>query len=342
MADGKVGPVTNGLPLLRTAASRAGNGLLLLRAPASRVGNGLLLLLIAVAGAVNGLFLDRIQVWRWALFVIIPLVAYLQGRHLPVRRDWALLATVAAPMTVWLPADLPTVIGGLLSLGIFVTLPWLAGRFRRQQAELIKAGHERVQHLERERHLVAEHARLRERARIAADMHDALGHELALIALRAGALELAPDLTDRGRAAAAELRESAVSASDRLRHTVTGLRAEPAVEELVDRARDAGMTIRLHQAGDLGSAAGGTHRVVREALTNAARHAPGSAVDVRLERSGDTVTVTVRNPVVEPAQRSESGSGIAGLRDHLAAGGGTLRVADEEGVFTVTAHLPAR
>lgn len=304
--------------------------------------NGLLLLLIAGAGAVNGLFLDRIQQWRWALFVIIPLLSYLQGRHLPVRRDWALLGAVAAPMLVWLPAGFPIAIGGLLSLGLFVTLPWLAGRFRRQQADLVRAGHERVEHLEREQHLVADHARLRERARIAADMHDALGHELALIALRAGALELAPDLTDRGRAAAAELRASAVSAADRLRHTVTGLRAEPTVEELVDRARDAGMTIRLYPAGDLGSAADGAHRVVREALTNAARHAPGSAVDVRLERSGATVTVTVRNPVVESPRRSASGTGIAGLRDHLVAGGGTLTVTDEEGVFTMTAHLSAR
>ncbi|GAA1645950.1 sensor histidine kinase [Actinoplanes couchii] len=400
--------------------------------------NGLLLLLIAVAGTVNGLFLDRIQEWRWALFVLLPLVAYLQGRHLPVRRDGLLLAAVAVPQIVWLPADFPIVIGGLLSLGIFVTLPWLAGRFRRQQAELVRAGRERVEHLEREQRFVAENARLLERARIAADMHDVLGHELALISLRAGALELAPDLTDRDREAAAELRESAVSASDRLRHTVTGLRVippsrsvaeaepggrlaevgedrlpeeagpggqpaeagsggqlaeagpggqpaeaeevagverfepaaevgevagverfEPAaevgevagverfegvaeVERLVGRARDAGMTIRLDPGGELGSAADGVYRVVREALTNAARHAPGAEVDVRWERVGDMVTVTVRNPVVGPIRRSESGTGINGLRDHLASAGGTLHAAEEKGVFTVTARLEAQ
>ncbi|MEK8107283.1 histidine kinase dimerization/phosphoacceptor domain-containing protein [Micromonospora sp. M12] len=105
-----------------------------------------------------------------------------------------------------------------------MTLPWLAGRFRRQQADLVRAGAERVTHLERERQFVADHARLRERAQIAADMHDALGHELALIALRAGALELAPDTTESSREAAAKLRESAVIATDRLRHTVNRLR----------------------------------------------------------------------------------------------------------------------
>ncbi|MFD0891427.1 histidine kinase, partial [Streptosporangium algeriense] len=54
-------------------------------------------------------------------------------------------------------------------------LPWLLGRSAHQQAELVV--------------ITAERAMLQERARIAHDMHDTLGHELSLLALRAGALE---------------------------------------------------------------------------------------------------------------------------------------------------------
>lgn len=313
--------------------------------------NGVLLVVIAGAAVLNGLSMDHLPAWRQALFAALTVAAYLHGRHLPVRRDLLLLAAVALPAAGYTVVDPAAGIGALLAVGVFATLPWLAGRFRRQQAALVEAGAERVAHLERERQFVADRARLLERARIAADMHDALGHELALIALRAGALELAPDMTEGNREAAAQLRASAVVTADRLRHTVTGMRTAPdpmagqSLDALVDRARDAGMTVRLQRVAGLGTDSAPTdravHRVVQEALTNAARHAPGTDVDIRLEQTGDTITVTVRNPVGQPSQRSAAGTGIAGLRDYLATIGGTLRAEAEEGAFTVTAHLPA-
>ncbi|MEV5445684.1 histidine kinase dimerization/phosphoacceptor domain-containing protein, partial [Streptomyces sp. NPDC052644] len=88
-------------------------------------------------------------------------------------------------------------------------LPWFAGRFWWQYRELVRAGWERAAHLEREQRLVAEQARLRERARIAQDMHDVLGHDLSLIALSAGALQLAPGLADGHRATARDIRARA-------------------------------------------------------------------------------------------------------------------------------------
>ncbi|OSC73229.1 sensor histidine kinase, partial [Streptomyces sp. BF-3] len=55
-----------------------------------------------------------------------------------------------------------------------VLVPWFVGRFSRQYRELVRAGWERAEQMERERRLVAEQARLLERARIAQDMHDVL------------------------------------------------------------------------------------------------------------------------------------------------------------------------
>jgi signal transduction histidine kinase len=324
------------------------------------VRNGALLSTIAGSALVNGLSLDAVPPWRQLVFLVLTVLAYLHGRHLPVARGWLLLAAVALGGVVATALDFWTGIGALLVLGVFVVLPWLAGRFRRQQAELVAASQDRVAQLEREQRLLAEHVTLEERARIAADMHDSLGHELALIALRAGALELAADLSDRNQRAATELRESAVTATDRLRQTIGVLRAsdtvpteppdEP-VEDLVDRARAAGMTVALqHAAARPGAPASlpplvdrAVHRVVQESLTNAARHAPGADVLVRIKRAEGTVTVTVDNSAGSaPAPAGGGGgNGVAGLRERVRLLGGTLSAGPRAGGFTVTARLPA-
>lgn len=298
---------------------------------------------------VNGLNLDHIPAWRQLLFVVLAVAAYLHGRHLPSARDWLVPAAAALPGAVYLVVDPGRGAGALMGLALFVVLPWLAGRFRRQQADLVSAGRERIAQLEREQELIADQAGLRERARIAADMHDSLGHELALIAIRAGALELAADMTHPNQQAAAALRASAVTATDLLRGTVGTLRATATVEALVEHARAAGLTVSLHREGTHTALPPATsravHRVVQESLTNAARHAPGAEVTVRLLRSSDKVTVTVRNngPRAAPApSRTEGGSGLAGLRERVRVLGGTLRARPEEGGFVVTAQIPVR
>ncbi|WP_372505159.1 sensor histidine kinase [Streptomyces parvus] len=106
-------------------------------------------------------------------------------------------------------------------------LPWLAGRYVRGRRELVREGWQLAHRLEERQHLVAERARLAERADIAADMHDSLGHALSLVALRAGALELSPDLTDRDRADVAELRGTIADAVEHLRETVAVLHDAP-------------------------------------------------------------------------------------------------------------------
>ncbi|WP_106982915.1 MULTISPECIES: sensor histidine kinase [unclassified Streptomyces] len=139
-------------------------------------------------------------------------------------------------------------------------LPWPAGRYRRARPALVHEGRQRARHLEQRQRSVAEQARLRERTRIAADMHDSLGHELSLIALRAGALELSPTLTDQDRADLAVLREAVSDAVGHLRDTIGVLRdgfegqepmassVEP-VEELVARTRESGVTVHLRREG---------------------------------------------------------------------------------------------
>ncbi|WP_461019599.1 histidine kinase [Streptomyces daliensis] len=129
------------------------------------------------------------------------------------------------------PPDDP-LLGCLVMLAALVfgaVFPWVVGRYRRQHRALVAAGWERAERLEREQRAAAERARLRERARIAQDMHDALGHELSLIALRAGALQVAPGLSAEHSASAARLRGAAAEATDRL-HEIIGVLRDPTEE----------------------------------------------------------------------------------------------------------------
>ncbi|MGI5201216.1 sensor histidine kinase [Spirillospora sp. CA-108201] len=286
----------------------------------------------------------------------------------------ALLSAVrGTAVTAWFPSTV-----WLVLLGV---LPWLVGRYWRQYQELLSAGWERAERLEHQQRIVAERERLRERARIAQDMHDSLGHELALIAVRAGALEVAAGLQDRHRAAAAELRAGAADATDHLREIIGLLRddeaeapgaapAEPApspappvrparesIPDLVDRARASGVPVHLTAdsgAPGLGPMAALTaHRVVQEAITNAAKHAPGAAVTVTLTPAGaGGVTVTVANdpppegppllPSGGPSGGRSGGRGLTGLTDRVRLLGGTLDAAPTpDGGFRVTAGIPA-
>ncbi|MBC9717963.1 ATP-binding protein [Streptomyces sp. TRM66268-LWL] len=243
----------------------------------------------------------------------------------------------------------------LLFAGCF---PWLVGRYWRQRAALVSSALARAEQLEREQLIVADRARLRERARIAQDMHDSLGHELSLLALRAGALQLDPGLDERHRAAAAELRGAAADATDRLREIIGLLREEgdesaplvPAgetVEALVERAGTSGLDVRLHTEGKLGGARRDVlcerivHRVVQEALTNAVKYAPGAAVRVDLVRDAAGATVTVTDEGAPDAPRGEGGTGLIGLRERVLDEGGNFHAGPYGEGFRVHAWLPA-
>ncbi|QHY99051.1 Sensor histidine kinase DesK [Streptomyces sp. S4.7] len=252
----------------------------------------------------------------------------------------------------------------LTAFPLALLVPWLFGRYWQAQLAFVRGGWQRAQLLERQQRLVAEQARLRERTRIAADMHDSLGHELSLIALRAGALELSPTLTGRDRADLGELRAAVSDAVGHLRDTVGVLRddegdraaapTDESVEELVDRARDSGVTVDLRRDG-VPAPPGlsplvdrAVYRVVRESLTNAAKHAPGGAVRVRITHEGGRTDVRVTNAAgdagksLPPSRPVSGGHGLTGLRERVGVVGGTLRAAPRGTGFEVAATMPDR
>ncbi|PWR10922.1 two-component sensor histidine kinase [Micromonospora acroterricola] len=312
------------------------------------------LLLVVLGSLVDGNFVFA-----------IPVFSYLSGRRSAGAAPAAVLfGAIAVGGTVLNLGLLGTGEGTwfllasvLLFAGVF---PWLVGRYRRQQQELAGAGRRHADALAREQRGAAERIRLRERARIAEEMHDSLGHDLSLIALRAAALELADDLEPGHRAAVGQLRASVAAATERLHGIIGVLREEggpagvrPAgetVADLVDGAREAGMAVRLDAPpgavelpGMIGAAA---HGVVREALTNAARYAPGAPVTVTLAPAEDGIEVGVHNgaPPAGPLPTPpSSGSGLLALAERVRLAGGVLDAGPRpDGGFAVRARLPLR
>ncbi|WP_055613759.1 sensor histidine kinase [Streptomyces phaeochromogenes] len=138
-------------------------------------------------------------------------------------------------------SDLPLAFTFGLSAGLFLTLsivPGLASRYRAQRHSLLDALQRNNVQLVREQTMVARQARLLERGRIARDMHDSLGHQLALIAVHAGALQVDPDLTDRQREGVRILRDASVTAMGELREAVGILHEEREEREERDDNRN--------------------------------------------------------------------------------------------------------
>lgn len=288
------------------------------------------------------------------------------GRRLERPRSLIVVFTttlVLMPAVSWWNQPDPWALDAVLALNVtcffaLVLLPALVGRYQAQRRTLLATLQERHDQLLRERIMVARQARLRERHRIAQDMHDSLGHQLTLIAVQTGALEMDRGLAEPHRAAVQVLRQAAVAAMGELRQVVGVLHDDSVaessggvddIEGLVDATRQVGTRAGFRCTGQdrpLSAATGqAAYRIVQEALTNAHKHAPGAAVEVALHYEPDALVVEVVNaPPAAPSAPAVpvSGSqGLAGLRERARLVGGMVRArATGDGGFRVAGVLP--
>ncbi|MFS8101101.1 histidine kinase [Lentzea alba] len=259
------------------------------------------------------------------------------------------------------PIDVDPVYAMLILITIFgvgVALPFLVGRYLAQREALVRAMQDREARMRGEQKLVSRQVRLRERSRIAQDMHDSLGHRLSLISVHAGALALDPSLGDKQREAIGVLRSAALTGMEELRAIIGVLRAEdgpdddPAtrtvesIDSLVGDARKAGVLVSLVRGGQAhplpSRVSHAAYRVAQEGLTNAAKHAPGAAVQVTVKYEPDALVVEVRNnPARNGSSVREPGVGLIGLTERVRVAGGILHVgALPSGGFRIAAVLP--
>ena len=308
-------------------------------------------LLISPAGALTPAHADNV----WAPYGTV-LAAYGPFYYRRDRRTaFAAVAILTAIVArIWDPsAEVITIAVLRTALG-----PLLALYFGARHG-MVQALKERAERAERERYLLAEQARADERARLAGEMHDVVTHRVSLMVLQAGALGItAPD--EATRRAAEELRAAGCQALDELRDLVGILRtapdgdqtpAIPALAALIAESTTVGTPAKLVQEGDPALAspvvARTAYRIVREALTNVRKHAPGARVLVQISYGDSDVRLTVTNTAPTGRLGSElaatgSGLGIASLKRRVDVVHGTLRAdRTEDGGFSLEASLPA-
>ena len=245
------------------------------------------------------------------------------------------------------PVWIDYILGLLSAIAMIV-----GGMYIGSRRELMWTLRDRAERAEAEQALRVEQGQLNERARIAREMHDVLGHRISLIAMHAGALAYRTDLTAAETHQTAELIQatSHEALTDLrqvlgvLRDDETGaLRERPQptfgdLTALVLEAEGAGMRIqyddRVVGSAQMPDQVGRTaYRIVQEGLTNVRKHAPGVTVVVQLSGSPtEGVSIRIRNPARTPRSRRRAhtrrraGTGRPG-RARQARGGSSPRSA---------------
>jgi signal transduction histidine kinase len=243
-------------------------------------------------------------------------------------------------------------------------VPWLVAVAWTQQAQIRRSARLTAAEHERQRHIDAERERQDGRMALAEGLHDDLGHALSLVALNLGALEVRRDLAPEVVAQVRTAREQVGTAVERLGVSVASLRTgtgrpapgAAAVDVLLDGARRSGMTVTLEGADFVvgsGSELGGVlgARVLQEALTNAAKHAPGQPVRVVVETEDGDLLLTVSNlrsrqdggpsgTGTGAGKGAGSGTGLGALAREVARHDGMVSWDDRADAFVLSARVP--
>lgn len=312
-----------------------------------------------------------------SLAALIALAALVASRKDRVLWAGTALVYIATSLAVWRDArrhPQVTIVGDLIGArttvgqiiwvlliaAVLTAIPLAVGRNHRVKRDLARREIE-------ERHLRAELARREERARIAREMHDLLGHRLSLLSLQAGALEVSDSSSTE---AAQTVRTTARQSLEDLRQVIGVLRdgdgftdrdaaaGRPEhhrelgladIPELIANTRRSGLavntTILLSDVADapgpLGTAA---YRIIQESLTNVLKHAPGATAEVSVRGGpGVGLAMEVSNALPDPGGERPpgSGAGLTGIAERVALIGGNVSAGPtNENMFAVRAWLP--
>ncbi|MDA3643924.1 histidine kinase [Saccharopolyspora indica] len=242
-----------------------------------------------------------------------------------------------------------SVTAGTFALAMFVR------QWRRISSQLVQE--RRLSADEHAKRVIAE-----EKTRVARELHDVIAHSMSLINVQATTAQYRhPGLDPAIGAEFDEMAAASRQALGEMRSVLGVLRStqtdgelvpQPGLDripELIDSARRAGVDITAHGAELLDERAGSeiagiaAFRIVQEALSNVTRHAPGARTEVRFERSGDELTITVRNGAPERTANPVQGGGhgLVGMQERAAIVRGELRFGHlDDGGYEVRAVLP--
>jgi signal transduction histidine kinase len=270
-------------------------------------------------------------------------------------------ATVIGLFLAYLGA---TAVGGggfpgseLFHTGLAWAVAWFAGERTRLRRAHIKELHERAARAAREAERDRRLAVADERARIARDLHDAAGHAINVIAVRAGAARLRQD-PERSQATLEAIETLARKTVAEVDQIVGTLRDRSSTNEAVDaptglasldtlvaRHAAAGLDVRVTSTGEPRELDRATdqaaYRILQEALTNAARHGTGAA-RVELAFDATAMQLTISNPASDETARRPNGGGhgLVGMRERATLLGGGLETERANQTFRIRARIP--
>jgi signal transduction histidine kinase len=249
---------------------------------------------------------------------------------------------------------------GVVPVTVVVLAGWAGGRALREREIVAARLAERVRELDEEHEAHAELSLRYERARIAAELHDIVGHAISVMVVQAAAGQrlAARDPALAGEtfatiAGAARQAEADIGRLVALLGDEGAIGAAPdlsLVEDLVARAAETGLDVTLRLEGEREGLPAATselaYRVVQEGVTNALRHAAGAAIWVSVRGERDAVSVEVVNAAATAQSGlagAGTGTGLRGLRERAGARGGRVAAGPTpDGGWRLQAVLPRR
>lgn len=238
--------------------------------------------------------------------------------------------------------------------GVLVAgMPVAIGMLITVRQELSTRIQELARSREREKRLHAQAVRSAERAKLAREMHDVVSHQVTLIAMQAGALQVAT-ADEESREAAATIRALSTRTLEELRELVGVLRSggdeeetQPGLEDLDPLLGECAVAVTRVVDVDLprlpAPVSRAAYRTVQEALTNVRKHAPGARATVRVRQVDGTLVVEIRNdrPRKLATSLPSGGHGLVGLRERATLLGGSFdATATPDGGYLVVARYP--
>jgi signal transduction histidine kinase len=251
-----------------------------------------------------------------------------------------------------------TLSGPAIFFWVLLAVAWPVGHAFRSRAQAVERLSRLAEELEQRREAEARAAAAAERARIARELHDVVGHGISVQVLQ---LVAALGLLESGELTAAGQRLRATERSARetlaeMRRLLglldedrdAALAPQPGlrdVEQLVQETRAAGVEAELEVDGKQVELSAGlelaAYRIVQEALTNVIKHARPARAKVRISYLPDRLSVEVMDEGDDPPVSLDGGRGLAGMRERVALYDGELTVGPlGTGGYAVRARFP--
>jgi signal transduction histidine kinase len=286
----------------------------------------------------------------WSISVFIVLIATLRG--LPPLPAGALigvsncLSVVLHGQQIWIEPL------AILAFVVAIAFAFIGSSLRTSQqywAEVARNADEALATREAE----AERRVAEERLRIAQDLHDTIGHEIAITNMRIGAAEA--HLPRDAVVSRAHLVEARASVQSVLQETQRVLALLHQVDDIGPVANYEGLAALIDSFRAIGldvvatvsptpisldpQISAAVYRIVQEGLTNAGKHGNGQT-DVSVATEPDAIDITVTNAKAANPSPNQGGFGLIGMRERVASANGRLEIIEDEQIFTVHAVLP--